>query len=267
MYNYIPEQVKILQITNLTTDVKLFRLDLPDYNFMPGQFVMAGLLGIGEAPISIASGPQKNGYIELAIKKVGKLTEKLFELKKNDYISIRGPYGNGFNIKKFKNKKLVIISAGLGLVPMRSIIEFASQNKNYFKNLQILYGARDFKNILFNNEIKSWKKFAEIIVTLDQANNSWAGNVGRITNIINNKIVHVINSVILVCGPPIIYKPIGDKLIKMGVSENDIYFSLERNMQCGLGLCQHCTCGEKYVCKDGPVFSLSELKKMEYKKD
>lgn len=267
MNNLLPQKTRIISIKDLTCDTRLIKLDLKDFDFKPGQFIMVSVLGYGEGPFSISSSPTERNFLELTIRKVGRLTEAIFDLVVGEHIFIRGPYGNGYNLTKLKNKKVTLISGGCGLAPLRSIVKFAESHQKYLSDLQILYGARTPKDILYSDEIKVWQQFAEVIMTVDQVDDSWAGNVGLITNLITNKIIHIKNSVFLMCGPPIMYQFVTKKLLELGISEESIFLSLERNMQCGVGLCQHCTCGDKYVCTDGPIFTLKEIRKLEHKND
>lgn len=264
---YLPQKTIITQIKNLTPDTKLFRLDLKNYKFLPGQFIMLSVLGYGEAPFSITSSPTKKKYIDLTVRKVGCLTKAVFDKKVGDEIYIRGPYGNGFPLPMIKGKNLIVIAGGCGLAPMRSIIDYHIDNKNFFSNLQILYGARSPQDILYQNEMTTWQKKAEVIVTVDKPDKSWRGNSGLITNLINSKIIDAKNSAVIICGPPIMYENVIKKLLESGFLDTDIFVSLERNMQCGVGICQHCTCGDKYVCTDGPVFSYNQIKYLSYKRD
>lgn len=267
MNNHLPLQSKILSVKKQTPDTKTIRLKVSNFNFTPGQFVMAGIFGFGEAPFSISSSPSEKGYIDLTIRSVGNLSKTIFNQNIGNYLAIRGPFGNGFPIYKFKQSNIIIVSGGCGLAPMHSIINYARDHKNYFRNMQIIYGTKTPEDILFNNEINSWKKFAEVMITVDLPNKSWAGNTGLVTNLITDKTIGVDNSYTIMCGPPVMYHAVAEKLNNLGFSYDKIYVSLERNMQCGQGLCQHCTCGEKYVCTDGPVFTYNQLKYQSYKKD
>lgn len=260
MNNYVPQQFVILRIKDISADTKLFTIK-PGLKFDPGQFVLVGNLGFGEAPISITSTPGKN-YFDLAIRIVGKVTKKLHELRTNDIIYIRGPYGNGFPIDKFKGKNILIITGGCGLAGLRSIIYYIKENSSNFGNIQIFYGTKTTEDILFKDEIKLWRKFAEVLITIEKPTKSWRGNTGLITNLITTTTINTVNSLALLCGPPIMFAKVSEKLLKLGFAKDNIYASLERNMRCGVGVCQHCTCGEKYVCKDGPVFNLDEIEKM-----
>ncbi len=267
MNNYLPKKTIIIQIKDLTPDTKLFRLDLKSFKFLPGQFIMLSILGYGEAPFSITSSPTKKNYLDLTIRKVGCLTKAMFSKKVGDQVFIRGPYGNGFPLSIIKGKNLIVIAGGCGLAPMRSIIDYHLDNKNFFSNLQVLYGARSPQDILYKNEMSLWQKNAEVIITVDKPDKSWRGNSGLITNLITPKILDGISSAVIICGPPIMYENVIKKLLDLGFSDTDIFVSLERNMQCGIGICQHCTCGDKYVCVDGPVFSYNQIRYQSYKGD
>lgn len=267
MNNYIPYPTKLLSLKDLSEDTRLFKLDLKNFSFSPGQFLMVSVLGFGEAPFSISSSPTKKQYLELVIRKVGRLTQALFDQAEGDKIFIRGPYGNGFPLKKLQGKNVLVIAGGCGLAPLRSIIQYHLDKKNYFNHLQIFYGAKSPDDLLFKDEIKTWQKNAEMILTVDKSDHQWQGNSGQITNLLTAKTINSDNAVALVCGPPAMYDSVVKKLLALGFKDQNIYLSLERNMQCGLGLCQHCTCGEKYVCTDGPVFTLAELKEQFYKND
>lgn len=258
--NYLPQQFVITRIRDLTDDTKIFAIR-PGINFTPGQFVLAGISGIGEAPISIASSPSKKKF-ELVIRRVGAVTEKLHQTKVGGSITIRGPHGNGFPLKKLRSKNILIISGGCGLAGLRSIINYLKIFRQNFGNVQIFYGAKNPEAILFKDEIKQWQKFAEIMITVDTPSKSWRGNTGLITNLITPTTIDTNNAVALLCGPPIMFQAVSEKLVKLGFGKDNIYASLERNMRCGIGVCQHCTCGTKYVCKDGPVFSLEEIETM-----
>lgn len=267
MQNYLPHKAKILSIKDLTANTKLFRLEAKNFNFIPGQFIMVSVLGFGEAPFSISSSPAKKQYLELTIAKVGCLTQALFDQIIGDKIFIRGPYGNGFPLKKLKNKNILIIAGGCGLAPLRSIIQYHLDKKNYFNHLQILYGAKSPDDLLFKEEIKAWQKNAEVILTVDKSDSHWQDNTGLITNLMTTKTINSHNTAALVCGPPTMYDSVIKKLLALGFDNKNIYLSLERNMQCGVGLCQHCTYGDKYVCTDGPVFSYDQVEYQGYKND
>jgi len=259
--NLLPQNVTIHSIKNLSDDMKLFRFNKYLGEFDPGQFIMISLPGYEEAAFSISSSPHEKKFFEIGVRKVGKLTSKMFELRPGNSLGVRGPYGHGYNLKQFLNKNITIITGGCGLVPLRSIINYCQKNQSNFKNIQIIFGAATPSNIIFKSEFNQWNKFAEILITVDKADHTWQGNTGLITNLITQTTIDPDNSVFLICGPEIMIKKTAEKLISLKVNSDQIYVSLERHIKCGFGLCQRCTCGKKYICKDGPVFSLTDVNK------
>lgn len=252
---YKPNEAKIKQLI-LKESIALIKLK-PGFLFKPGQFFMLSLPGFGEAPFTPTNYPNKKD-IEFLIKKAGVLTTKILKLKKNNSIFIRGPYGNGFNLEKHKNKNIALIAGGCGIAPLNSALEYLYKNYNHYKNIQLFYGVNKYEDLIFKKEIIAKKNKIEFLYTVKTPNKKYNGNVGLITSLINKNTIKK-NTVIFLCGPSIMYKSIISKLIGLGIEINDIYIQLERRMHCGIGLCQHCTCGKKYVCTDGPVFSYKQL--------
>lgn len=267
MYNiYQPQKAKIISIGDESIDTNLFRLSFVDrkkqkeFSFLPGQFVQIGLPGFGECPISMASSPHyADKYFELAIRRVGKLTNKLAKLKKGDLVDIRGPFGNGFDADLFKNKPLLLIGGGCGFVPLRPLIVDYLESRMENTVLQIFYGCKNEETLLFKNEYASWNRQAELNIILEKPTSKWKGSKGMITDLFKNKIITE-NSVAVLVGPPIMYRFVIAELNKRKIPDENIYLSLEKKMYCGVGVCQHCAIGPYYICKDGPVFRWSQIK-------
>lgn len=261
---YVPVKSKILKTKKLTDLEKYFKIDLSNFNnfkHMPGQFVQVTIPGVGEAPISIASAENKEKTLDLVVRNVGSLTNLMHKLDSGDYIGIRGPFGKGFPMNEFKNHNLLIVGGGIGLVPLRSVIQYYINNKKYYKSMTIFYGAKTDRELLFVDEYKIWKqKGINLYITIDKETPTWKGNVGLITTLFDKINMDYINNKILVCGPPIMYKFVLLQLIKRAVSAKNIYLSLERQMKCGVGKCAHCAIGSYHVCIDGPVFTYDFLK-------
>ena len=250
--NYLPKELKIESVKKMTEDTSLFRLkntlnEIP----LPGEFVEASIFGIGESPISICN--YESTHIELLIRNVGNVTNKLFNLKQKEKMLIRGPYGTGYPMNELKNKDLVIIAGGTGIAPPRSVIQYLLKNKKKYKNVSIFLGFRSFKDILFHEEINEWKKHFKVYITIDQKDKNWNGDVGVITNLLDKYKIPKKPKFVL-CGPPIMIKFVIKNLIAKKYSDSDMYISFERNMKCGIGKCGHCMIHGKYVCTDGPVF-------------
>ena len=263
---YIPERARINKVEKVTVTETYFEMELLDrksLNHKPGQFVEVSLLGVGEVPISISSPPDPNSpKFELVVRDLGNVTKVLCSKKAGEIVGIRGPRGNGFNLDELKGKDILFIAAGLGLVPMRSLIWTVLNNRNDYGKVSILYGARNPSLILFKDEIKQFEERGDVCfqVTVDFSDSSWKGNVGVITTLIKNVDLNPKKTAAIIIGPPAMFRFVIRELQK--VPDEQIYFSLERRMKCGLGKCGHCQINNVYVCQDGPVFTLAETKKL-----
>ena len=257
---YLPELVKIEKITKETEDTKTIRLRYA-MEHKPGQFMQISLFGIGEAPFVICSS-EKN-HIEFCIRNVGNVTNALLKLKLKDKIGIRGPYGNGYPIEKLFKKNIIIIAGGTGLASPRALIQHIEHNKDKFGDVQIFLGFRTPDDILFRKDTEEWKKRFSLELTVDKAENSWKGNVGLITELIEKAKINKENTIVIICGPPTMIKFVVQLLQRIGFTDDQIYISLERLMKCGIGKCGRCMVKGKYVCKDGPVFRYDEAKLLE----
>jgi sulfhydrogenase subunit gamma (sulfur reductase) len=270
---YQTKKVKILDIKKETHDVKLFKLALTDksmqkdFEFIPGQILELSIPNFNEAPFAYCSSPSQKEYFEVCVRKAGELTSKLHKMKKGDVLGVRGPYGNGFPIEKIKKRNTLIIAGGIGLVPFRSLIEYICGNKKQFPaKTQLFYGAREKDDILFVKEYEKWFENIDMHLTLDKGKpekiKKLYCNIGLITTLFDT-IKVLPSSIALVCGPPIMCKFVVQKLKELNFDDKDIYLSLERKMECGVGVCEHCAVGSYYVCKDGPVFSWDQIKDIE----
>lgn len=252
---YKPEETKIKEI-NISGNLATIKL-IPGKLFNPGQFFMLSIPGFGEAPFTPTNYAKKN-EISFLVRRAGTFTTQIFKLKKNDKICIRGPYGNGFTLEKFKNKNITLIAGGCGIAPLASALEYLYKNYKSYKNIQLFYGVNTYKDLSLKKEISSKKDRIEILFTIAKPHKGYKGNVGFITSLINKNTI-LKNTIAIICGPSAMYEKVISNLIGSGVKINDIYLQLERRMHCGVGLCQHCTCGKKYVCTDGPVFCYQDL--------
>jgi sulfite reductase subunit B len=265
---YQPIIAEVVEVQPLTEMEKLFKIRLPNskpLDHKPGQFIMISLMGIGEAPISVTSSPSRTGEIfELCIRKSGVLTSALHNLKKGDKVGIRGPYGNGFPIERFHGKDMLLVPGGLGLAPMRSLINQLWAERRKFGRVIILYGARSPSELLFRYELEEWMKRddVELHITVDHPDEEWTGNVGVITTLIPKVQLYATNTVAVTVGPPVMYKFVLAELLSLGkgLRESDIWLSFERRMKCGLGKCGHCQMNHLYVCQSGPCFSYAQIK-------
>lgn len=267
---YIPYPAIIQAIQFESLDTQTFKVRFKDrklkdtFDYKPGQFVEVSVLGAGEAPISIASSSTRKGFLEFTIRAVGSVTKAIHKLGVKDTIYLRGPYGNAFPFEEVKGRNLLFVAGGIGLPPLRSVINLAFDKRKDFGNIKILYGAKTPDELCFKEELKLWQKISqtEVLLTVDTPTNGWQGNVGVVTTLWEKTTISPENSVAYVCGPPIMIKFAVKKLLESGFKTDDIYVSLERYMKCGIGKCGHCNIGDKFVCVDGPVFSLSQIKEL-----
>jgi len=264
---YLPKIAVIDKISQETPDVKLFSIKYKDpkddLGYKAGQFFMVSVFGFGEAPISITSSPTRKSFIELAVKCAGSLTSELHKMKAGDEIGLRGSYGNGFPVDSLKGSDLLFVAGGIGLAPLRSLINQVIDEKNKYGRIMILYGARTNADVVFKTEIsQTWRKDAEVITTVDMGENLCDGNVGLVTTLLPKVKVEIEKTKAIVCGPPVMIPFVLSDLSKMGLADTDIISTLERHMKCGVCKCNHCNIGPKYVCLDGPVFTYAEMKLM-----
>jgi sulfite reductase subunit B len=249
----------------LTGQEKYFEIALPggeDLNHEPGQFVEVSIPGVGEAPISISSSPTKRGSFELVARNVGKVTGVLHTLEASDEVGIRGPFGRGFPVQILEGNDLLFVAGGLGIVPLRSLINYVIDNRRDFGKVNILLGCKTPGDMLFGDECDTWQKRLDVnfSCTVDRADPEWKGNVGLITSLIPGVTLDAERTFAIICGPPIMYKFVLIELVKKEIPENQIFVSLERHMKCGLGKCGHCQIQQYYCCQDGPVFSYDQIK-------
>jgi NAD(P)H-flavin reductase len=247
--------------------IKTFRLVFQDENykknfsFIPGQCIMVSLLGSGECMFVISSSPTQKDYIEVSVMKHGKVTTALHKLEEGDVLGVRGPYGNHFDVEGWKKKNLIFIGGGIGQAPLRSIINYTLDNREDYGKIDIIYGARTSKDLCYKDEFDELEKLEDVGVhlSIDVEEEGWDKFVGFVpTNLLEVKPSSE-NAIAITCGPPIMIKFVIQNLKELGFSDDQIYTTLEMRMKCGIGICGRCNIGNLYVCKDGPVFSNSQL--------
>jgi NAD(P)H-flavin reductase len=269
---YKPELMIIKDIIDETPDIKTFRLQFKDpvvkekFNFKAGQFAEYSIFGEGECTFCIASSPTRLDYVECSFKEAGKVTTAMKKLNIGDTIGFRGPYGNYFPIEEMKGKNILFIAGGIGLAPVRCVIWNTLDLREYFNDITIIYGARTVNDLVYKNELNIWQSMDGIktVVTVDPGGEKadWKGEVGFVPSIVEKVSPKSENTIAIICGPPIMIKFTFPALLKLGFSEENIITTLENRMKCGLGKCGRCNVGNIYVCKDGPVFTYSQLKNL-----
>jgi sulfite reductase subunit B len=265
---YNPIISNVLKVEQLTATEKRFEIILPEDRILghkPGQFVEVSIFGFGEAPISICSSPTKSPSFELTVRNAGRLTDKMHHLTQGSQIGIRGPFGNGFDVASFHQRDMLFICGGIGLAPLKSLIDYTIAKRKDFGRIIILYGTKSPSEILFKSEIENWnsRKDVEFHMTVDRADKNWKGNVGVITTLIPPIQLDLENTIATIVGPPIMYKFVIMALKGKRLPDENIFMSLERRMKCGVGKCGHCQINHCYVCQDGPVFHFPLVKQLE----
>ncbi len=265
----IPKLGVVTDVRIDTPDVKTFRVNALDggkvFDHMPGQCAMLSIPGVGEAMFSITSSPTNTEFMEFSIKKCGCLTNWLHQMEVGQQITIRGPYGNGFPVDtEFKGKDLVFVAGGIGLAPLRSVINYVRDNRADYGTVDIVYGSRSMDDLVDYQEIiDEWCKEEGINVylTIDREQEGWDGHVGFVPNYVK-ELGFDTNKTVIICGPPIMIKFTLAGLIELGFDKTQVYTTMELKMKCGVGKCGRCNIGAKYVCKDGPVFRCDQLDEM-----
>ncbi len=258
--------VIVRQITWETDDTFTLRLDTRElgagYAFRPGQFNMLYAIGVGEVAMSISSDASAPRHLEHTIHRVGTVTTELSQLKRGDAMGVRGPFGKGWSMDTAQGHDVCIVAGGIGLAPLRPLLYGILQNRKDYGRVTLLYGARSPLDLLYRVELESWGKEenVEVLVTVDRGDTSWKGHIGVVTGLFSYVSLDARDTVAYVCGPETMMRFTVDELERLGLPEDHIFLSMERNMKCGAGLCGHCQYGQEFICKDGPVFSLSRVR-------
>ena len=255
---YIPFPSKILEVIEHTDIEYTFRMEFKG-DVKPGQFFEVSIPRFGEAPISV-SGIGEN-FVDLTIRRVGKVTNEIFKNYVGDKLFMRGPYGNGFDVDIYKDKELIVVAGGTGLSPVRGVVDYFAKNTNESKGTTLITGFKSPKDMLFKDDLKRWNDSINLIVTVDSAEEGYTGNTGLVTKFIPGlDIKDKENVQIIVVGPPMMMKFTVMEFLKLGIKEENIWISQERKMCCGIGKCGHCKIDDTYVCLDGPVFNYTKGK-------
>lgn len=256
--DYIPFPSKILEVIEHTDIEYTFRMEFKG-DVKPGQFFEVSIPRYGEAPISV-SGIGEN-FVDLTIRRVGKVTNEIFKNYVGDKLFMRGPYGNGFDVDNYKNKELIVVAGGTGLSPVRGVVSYFANNSSETTGLTLITGFKSPKDMLFKDDLKDWEDKMNLIVTVDSAEEGYTGHTGLVTKFIPElEIKDKENVQVIVVGPPMMMKFTVMEFLKLGIKEENIWISQERKMCCGLGKCGHCKIDDTYICLDGPVFNYTKGK-------
>jgi sulfite reductase subunit B len=256
-------KAEVLDVITETPTIKTIRFKPKEpMSFATGQFIQFSVPGVGEGPFTPSSNPYDTSFMDVTIMKVGRLTEKVHELKKGDAVGIRGPYGQGYPIEQYKGREVLVVAGGCGFAPLRSLMYSLINIRKDLKDLVFRGGCRNPQEIIYKEEVSNWDKEHDLNLklTVDKGDETWKGNVGLVTGLLNDVKLNTKTAVAVVCGPPVMMKFVTFKLVEMGYKDENIYLSMEKNMSCAIGKCGHCRLGNYYACKDGPVFTYDKIK-------
>ena len=266
---YLPAPATVGQVKPMTPLEHFFsfRLDSgKELGHQPGQFAEVSIPGVGEAPISISSSPTRKGSFEMVVRNVGNVSGAMHRLRAGDKVYIRGPFGTTFPVDDaMKGQDILFICGGIGMVPVRSAIQYVLDKRDDYGRVMILFGAKTPRERLFIDEFDKWRsaKNVTLLETVDHRDETWSGPEGVITTLMSLVKIDETRTIAIICGPPIMYKFVITELFKVKLRADQIYLSLERHMKCGVGKCGHCQINNIYVCQDGPVFKFSDIDDIE----
>lgn len=269
---YLPFPMKVEKIITEDPDkfLKTFDLsfardtDRETFRYMPGQFCEFSILGKGESPFGIASSPTEPDFLRFTVNRTGSVTNEIHHLREGDVVGIRGPLGNWYPVENFKGKNIVIIGGGFAFTTLRSLLVYLLEHREDYGEITMIYGARNPDLFIYKDELAAWEKRTDmkLYLTIDRQVDGWDKEVGFVPAVTEKIAPEVENTEVVVCGPPIMIKFTLPVLVNLGFPDSNVYTSLERRMKCGIGKCGRCNIGPRYVCIDGPVFSLAQLKEI-----
>ncbi|MEA3399700.1 MAG: FAD/NAD(P)-binding protein [Armatimonadota bacterium] len=266
---YLPRTarlVKAISETETERTIVFELLDGEDLPYTPGQFVTVTVFGSGEAPFALSSASRADGGLQITVRRYpgGRVTEALHALQPGDYIGIRGPFGNGFPLDRLRAGDVLVVAGGIGMAPLRALIETILRERHLYGDLTVLYGARTPDEILFRDLVQEWEHSDEmdLLLTIDRPHPDWDGRVGMVTELFRDITVDPAGTSAVICGPPVMYPFVVAECHEAGLQDDRIFLSLERRMACGVGKCGHCAVDGTYVCLDGPVFTQAQLREL-----
>lgn len=267
---YLPEIAMVSRIIQETPNIKTFQVVLQDeekrraFCFQPGQVAQLSVFGAGEATFVINSSPLEPECLQFTIMEVGEVTTAIHELSEGDHIGIRAPLGNYFPYENMKGKNILLVGGGIGIAPLRPLLLFILAHREEYREIKVIYGAKTPSDFCFGADLREWdsREDMDLILTVDKEFPGWVGRVGLVPAILSKESPSVEKTIAVTCGPPIMIKFTLLELAKLGFGDDQIITTLERRMKCGIGLCGRCNIGPKYVCVDGPVFTLRQLNQL-----
>lgn len=262
----VPHTARVTQAQRDTHDTFTLTLELPDLEpglpFVPGQFTMLYLFGAGEVPISISGDPAEPQRLVHTIRAVGKVTQPMQALKTGAMLGVRGPFGTGWPVEAARGHDVVLVAGGIGLAPLRPVIYHMLTHREDYGHISLFYGARTPEDILYGDELQAWggRFDMDVAVIVDHASSGWHGDIGVVTKLLGRAGGDAGNTVAMTCGPEIMMRFTIRELHHLGLADEQIYVSMERNMHCATGTCGHCQYGPLFICRDGPVFRYDSIR-------
>lgn len=263
---FAPHLATLKEARDLTPDVRLFNLELDEavresFDYKPGQFAFLSAFGVGESPFGISSVAHRREGLKFAVRRVGTVSNALHELEPGAVLGVRGPFGNYFPLEDCKGKNILIIGGGIGMAPLRPVINSILDSRGDYGELLIINGARSPADLVFADEFDGWAAShgTKVEPTVDRANGDWPGRVALVPAVVKELHPSPDNTVAIICGPPIMIRFVLKALKELNFADNQIVTTLEAKMKCGLGKCARCNVGDQYVCQDGPVFTLEQI--------
>ena len=258
---YTIHSATIVEKIREAEDINTYHVQLVDeqvrqqFRFAAGQFNMVYLFGVGEVAISIVSDPDEPTFLDHTIRAVGRVTKAIADLQPGDVLGIRGPFGQGWPLEEARGRNVVIVTGGLGCAPVVGAIEYIFRRRGDYGSVRIIHGVKTPKDLLYRERFESWGRFpdTEVLLTSGQSDKTWHYHIGVVTELFERVTIDPVNSIVLMCGPEIMMRLGVPILLRRGIPETAVYLSLERHMECGIGLCGHCQLGPYFLCKDGPV--------------
>ena len=267
---YLPELATVTKIIDETPNIKSFQVVFNDpekmknFAFQPGQVGQLSLFGVGESTFVINSPPTRLEHLQFSVMKAGEVTGALHELAEGDQVGVRAPLGNWFPYEEMKGKKILFIGGGIGMAPLRTLILFMLDNRADYDDITIIYGARTPPDLCYKDDVKDWEERSDVnlVLTVDAEYPGWEKRIGFVPTVLKEEAPSPDNTIAITCGPPIMIKFVLQGLSELNFQNDQIITTLEKRMKCGIGICGRCNIGTQYVCKDGPVFSLTQLKEL-----
>jgi sulfhydrogenase subunit gamma (sulfur reductase) len=266
---YRPDLATIQEVLQETHNIRTLRVTLDDeekmrdFTFRPGQVGQLSVFGVGESTFVINSPPTRKDYLQFSVMRVGEVTQKIHQLNVGDQVGVRAPLGNGFSFEEMKGKDILFVGGGIGMAPLRTLLLYMIDNREDYGDITAIYGARSPNDLCYGYEFEEWRAGGvNLVLTVDAEFPGWNERVGFVPTVLSQEAPSPKNRIAIVCGPPIMIKFVLFGLKELGFEDHQIITTLEKRMKCGVGICGRCNMGSKYVCLDGPVFTMEQLGQM-----